>query len=38
MSGCAFLGFFLLFLLSLASTNDLENVMPKSTLSEHPDH
>jgi len=38
ISGCAFLGFFLLFLLSRASTKAREKVMPKSTLSEQPDH
>lgn len=31
-------GFFLLFLRSCASTKVRENVTPKSTLSEHPDH
>ena len=33
-----FLGFFRLFRLSCASTNVLEKVTPKSTLSEQPDH
>lgn len=36
--GCAFRGFFRLLRLSLASTKLRENVMPKSTLSLHPDH